>query len=391
MRLGNNNQNCRIYSLCRLCECCGNTKSAFLAKMILTIVCMMSAMCIAGSVQKSSAKKTSLSDSELRTLAKTEPDIMNAGMVYSVAMATTNNVERKQAYLKVAAACLIACGKLDIYQKHVKRALQDAAEFEGELKDDCKQCSGTGKKKRRCFVCSGKGRCSVCKGSGQTRAVKYSGFHKYHVSKPCGKCKSSGRCPKCVEGVLEEKCLTCAGTGKVISQTVARRVWHDSCAAIADSMTSKARVKADAEERERNRKVAEAKAKADAEERERKRKVAEAKAKEEARIEREYMESLGFVNIYGKWMTPGSLRNVRYKVVQIYESGHALCYDGDRVFCLIYSANINRDAAEGDIYVNDLYRCGTFSYTAVNNAPRTVAKFAIDLDMALKEIKKQRP
>ena len=197
----------------------------------------MAALCVVGAVQKPSAKKTSLSDSELRTLAKAEPDVKNAGLLYSVAMATSNNVERKQAYLKVAAACLVACGKLDIYQKYVKRASEDATEFESELKDDCKQCSGTGKKSHRCFVCSGKGMCSVCKGNGQARAVKYSGFHKYHVSKPCGKCKSSGRCSKCGgKGVLEEKCMTCAGTGKAFSKAVAARVFQDSCNAIADGM-----------------------------------------------------------------------------------------------------------------------------------------------------------
>ena len=374
-------------------------------KITLTIACMMAALCVVGAVQKSSTQKTRLSDSELRALAKTDPDVKNAGMVYSVAMASSNNVERKQAYLKMAAACLFACDKQDIYKKYVKGELQDPEEFESELKDDCKRCSGAGKKELRCYMCSGKGACSVCKGAGQVRAVKYSGFNKYHVSKPCTKCSGSGKCKRCGgKGSVEEKCSACAGTGKVFSQTVAVRVFHDSCTAIVDSREAKARAKAEAEERERNRKVAEAKAKAEAEERERKRKVAEAKAKaeaeererkrkqeeEKARIEREYMESLGFVNIYGKWMTPGSLRNVRYKVFQIYEPGHALCYNGNRIFCLIYSAALNQDVAEGDIYVNDLYRCGTYSYITVKDAPSTVAKFAIDVDTALKEIKKQR-
>ena len=252
-------------------------------RIVLTIACALSSLCTVVAVQKPSVTKTSLSESELRTLAKADPDVKNAGLLYLVAMASSNNVERKLAYLKAAAACLIACGKQDIYKKRVKGELQDAAEFESELTDDCKRCSGSGKKGLRCYACSGKGKCPVCKGARQVRAVKYSGFNKYHVSKPCSKCNKSGHCQRCGgEGLVEEKCLTCAGTGKVISQTVAARVWHDSCTAIADSMAAKVRAKVEAEERERRRKLAEAKAKAEAEERERNRKVAEERAKAEA-------------------------------------------------------------------------------------------------------------
>ena len=96
--------------------------------------------------QKPLAKKTSLSETELRTLAKAVPDVKNAGQLYSVALATSNDVARQQEYLKAAAAGLIACGKTDIYNKHVKGKLRNAAEFEDELKDDCKQCSGAGLK-----------------------------------------------------------------------------------------------------------------------------------------------------------------------------------------------------------------------------------------------------
>ena len=166
-------------------------------KTTLTIACVMVALCAVGAVQKPPAKKTSLSESALRTFAKADPDIKNAGVLYLVAKATTNNVERKQAYLKAAAACLIACDKQDIYKKRVKGELQDVAEFESELKDDCKRCSGSGKKVLRCYVCRGKGKCPVCKGAGQVVVVKYSGFNKHHVSKPCTKCNESGDCKRC--------------------------------------------------------------------------------------------------------------------------------------------------------------------------------------------------
>ena len=204
-------------------------------KTTLTIACMMAALCAAGAVQKPSSKKTSLSDSELRELAKTDPDVKNAGSLYLAGMASSNNVERKQSYLKAAAACLIACGKQDIYTKRIKGELQDVAEFESELKDDCKQCLGTGTKVNRCYACKGNGQCPECKGTGHVRAVKYSGFNKHHVSKSCSKCNESGRCQRCDgKGSSGEKCLTCTGTGKELSKTVAVRVFHDLCTAIAD-------------------------------------------------------------------------------------------------------------------------------------------------------------
>ena len=86
----------------------------------------------------------------------------------------------------------------------------------------------------------------------------------------------------------------------------------------------------------------EARAKAEAAERERKRIAKEKKKKEET----EFMESLGLVKIYGKWMTPGSAQGIRFRVVQILGPGRALCTDGDIYFCLIYAAHINQDIAD---------------------------------------------
>ena len=189
----------------------------------------------AATAQKPPAKKTSLSETELRTLAKTVPDVKNAGQLYSVALATSNDVARQQEYLKAAAAGLIACGKADIYNKHVKGKLQNAAEFEDELKDDCKQCSGVGAKERRCSACRGKGQCPTCKGTGQTMTTVSFSFGKQ--SKPCSKCNESGQCPKCGgEGSTKERCLTCGGTGKAFSKTIATRVFRDSCNTIADGV-----------------------------------------------------------------------------------------------------------------------------------------------------------
>lgn len=332
---------------------------------ILMILYTMFAVCAFGAEKKPEPKKTSITESELRAMAKAMPNAKDAGTLYQVGMAT-NNVERKQEFFKASAACLLACGKDDTYQKHIRSKLTDAKAFEDSLKDKCKQCGGTGKKDLRCYVCSGKGRCVSCKGSG--RAVSM-GFDRPNGTKPCHRCSGGGKCPKCGgAGSTKAKCGSCAGTGKVFRESVAERVFRDTCIAIAD------------------RPAVEARAKAEAAERERKRIEAEKKASEEA----EFMESLGLVKICGKWMTPGSAQGIRFRVVQILGPGRALCTDGDIYFCLIYAAHINQDIAEGYIYTNDLYRCGTYTYTSVENASRTVAKFAIDIDVAIKEIKKSQ-
>ncbi len=120
--------------------------------------------------------------------------------------------------------------------KHIKSKLLNAEEFESELKDECKQCSRGGTKDRRCTVCNGKGKCTSCKGSGRTASY---GFDRPKEWKPCRKCNGSGQCGKCNgEGVLKEKCMACAGTGKALSKTVATRVYRDSCKEIADAIAS---------------------------------------------------------------------------------------------------------------------------------------------------------
>lgn len=343
----------------------------------LAVICALSVQCAIGAetIQVSSVRKTSISESELQSLATAataDPDVRHAGMLHSVAMATSD-VERQQKYLKAAAACLIACDKEKAYAKHIKGKLQNAAKVESELKGDCKKCSGSGLKKRWCTSCSGSGQCPGCKGAGEFMSV---GFDGRTGSRPCRKCHGRRDCHKCRgEGAIKEKCLECAGLGKVFSKTVAECVFRDTCNALVKDAE---RARQEAKEREEREK------------REAKEREEREKADAKARKERERMEALGFVSVYGKWMTPGSERAVRYRVFQVYESGHALCNDGTgRLFCLLYSADDNQDLSEGDVLVNDLYRCGTFSYIDVNNARRVVAQFAIDLHVALKEIRKR--
>lgn len=207
----------------------GSRQWHYLAIMTLCIVYALGA---GGAVSKPSTKRTSLSEAELRTLATSVPDVKNAGALYSVAMATSNNVEVKQEYLKAAAACLVASGREDVYRKRVKSRLSNAEEVEGELNGDCSRCAGTGAKERRCSVCQGKGTCPTCKGSGQVVSV---GFDGQNGSRSCRKCSGSGHCSKCDGGgSTKEKCTACAGSGKLFSKTVAACVFRDTCNALAD-------------------------------------------------------------------------------------------------------------------------------------------------------------
>ena len=172
----------------------------------LAIVCIMAAVCAFGAENKAVPKKTTLTESELRTIAKASPNAKDAGTLYQVGM-STNNVERQQEFLKASAACLLACGKNAIYEKHIKGKLENVAAFEESLKDKCNRCGGSGKKDRRCFVCSGKGKCSSCSGSGKIRTV---GFDRPDGWKACHKCRGGGKCQKCGgAGSTKEKCASC--------------------------------------------------------------------------------------------------------------------------------------------------------------------------------------
>lgn len=205
-------------------------------KTTLTILCAMFAAFAFGAEKKQAPKKTSITESELRAMAKAKPNAKDAGALYQVGMAT-NNVERQQEFFKASAACLLACGKYETYKKHVKDNLSNAKAFEESLKDKCKKCGGAGRKDRKCHVCSGKMGCPSCRGSGQTVSM---GFDRPNGAKPCHKCSGSGKCHKCGgAGSTKEKCGACAGTGKVFLESIAERVFRNACNAIADAKSGK--------------------------------------------------------------------------------------------------------------------------------------------------------
>ena len=103
-------------------------------KQLVAIVCMMFAVFAFGAEKKPESKKTSITESELRTMAKAKPNAKDASTLYQVGM-ETNNVERKQEFFKASAACLLACGKYETYKKYVKGKLANAKAFEDSLKD----------------------------------------------------------------------------------------------------------------------------------------------------------------------------------------------------------------------------------------------------------------
>ena len=86
-----------------------------------------------------------------------------------------------------------------------------------------------------------------------------------------------------------------------------------------------------------------------------------------------------------------SLFNRPFKVFQIFDDGQALCVDlsSGSIFSLRFSHKDNRSVVDGDEFRQDLYWCGTYSYTTVKSAPKRVNLFAIDLEVAIREAERQ--
>lgn len=308
----------------------------------------------------------------------------------------------RQEVLKAASAAVIHSKRREVYDENIKSHIQEKDEFESEFYETCSKCSGEGKCDSKCLTCNGSGKCRMgnCR-EGTITIRRITGS----VTDRCGQCRGTGICQKCGgSGNVRLFCSRCNGKKKILNKDlliksykkhveIATKWKQEREREARERREAEEKARIEAERRERERKEAEEKARIEAERRERERKEAEEKARIEAEKQENIarmMRELGLVNVRGKWMTPGSSRYVRYMVFQIYEPGHALCKTKDGlVFCLLYSAKDNRNLAEGDVLANDLYRCGTYSYITVENAPRTVRQYAIDLSVALEEIEKQ--
>lgn len=197
------------------------------------------------------------------------------------------------------------------------------------------------------------------------------------VLNPCPECSGNGEIADSTGGKV--KCKKCRGAGWRVKDRVAAKKKLDEFAKFAANEAENSRNKL----------------------------IQNKQAEEFARKQR----SKGLVFYNNEWLTPAertrkqrldrfrafvaarSKTGCQFKILQVIGNGRALCTDlktGD-TFCLLFptdSAN-NRAIAEGDRYTNDLFWCGTFSYTSVLDAPKRVPLYEINIERALVEAIRQ--
>ncbi len=296
----------------------------------------------------------------------------------------------RQLILKASAIALIYSGKASVYEKNVRSKINDHEEFENAFRQPCEICNGDGNAKTKCLDCHGSGRCpaSNCR-NGRIVIRQITGDRIGN----CGSCNGTGQCKRCHgEGVLKSRCQRCNGKGVAPSKKTMEEMFDSFLNDASTYFRRKREEAAEAERREEER-------------------------KREAAFEEE-QRAKGLVKYDGEWMTPAEKerreRNAKFarlivsksrtrqtfKVLQILEEGRALCvsirYNSygnpiltDEVFCLLFSASSNKTVVDGEIFTNDLYWSGTYSYTTVQGAPKKVALFAIDLSDAIREARRQ--
>ncbi len=316
-------------------------------------------------------------------------DYKKAGELFKLAGKVEERPLR-QLILKASAIALIYTGKSSAYNQNVREKINDCEDFEKEFNLPCEICNGSGSAETQCLVCHGTGRCSASNCRGGRIIIRQISGDKVGN---CGSCNGTGQCRRCHgEGVLKSRCQRCNGKGIAPSREAMEKLFVSY---ITDAGTYFKRKREEALEAERR-------------EEERKRKAA---FEEEQRAK-------GLVEYDGEWMTPAErdkrVRDARFarlivsksrtrqtfKVLQVYEEGRALCVSirynrygnpilTDEIFCLLYTASINRTVVDGEIFTNDLYWCGTYSYTTVQNAPKKVSLFAIELSDAINEARRQ--
>ncbi len=296
----------------------------------------------------------------------------------------------RQLILKASAIALIYSGKASVYENNVRSKINDHEEFENAFRQPCEFCNGDGKAKTKCLDCHGSGRCPVSNCRNGRVVIKQITGDKIGN---CGSCNGTGQCKRCHgEGELKARCLRCNGKGIAPSKKTMEEMFDSFLNDASTYFKRKREEAAEAERREEER-------------------------KREAAFEEE-QRAKGLVKYDGEWMTPAekekkerdgrfarlivskSRTRQTFKVLQILEEGRALCvsirYNSygnpiltDEVFCLLFSASNNKTVVDGEIFTNDLYWSGTYSYTTVQGAPKKVALFAIDLPDAIREARRQ--
>ncbi len=318
-----------------------------------------------------------------------EIDYKKAGELFKLADIVREK-PLQQLILKASAIALVYSGKASVYESKLRERIENHEDFEKEYTLPCTTCNGTGKAEAKCLDCHGSGRCkaSNCH-NGRVVVRQITGDR---IGK-CGSCNGTGQCNRCHgEGVLKTRCQRCNGKGAAPSREAMEKMFDSF---LTEASTYFKRQREQAEEAEKRE-----------EERQR-----EAAFEEEQRAK-------GLVKYDGEWMTPAekerrardakfaqlivtkSRTRQTFKILQVLEEGRALCVSirfdrygnrilTDEIFCLLYTASINKTVVDGEIFTNDLYWSGTYSYTTVQGAPKKVSLFAIELADAIREARRQ--
>lgn len=253
----------------------------------------------------------------------------------------------RQILLQAAALAMLYARELDAYTRIVKPLMVKTESFEKSFRSKCSVCQGDGNEYEDCLSCHKTGRCPSPGCSGGRVEIRKRTFAcgdlqpstSYSAgSRKCSSCNGTGKCRYCNGvGKIPKPCRKCAGKGWIVTPSKVLEIYQKTIEDIPIVL---------------------------------------------------YNHNLEYID--GKWMTPGSVRNLPFEVFQIFSPGQALCRDNTgTIFCLLYSAQHNRNLAEGEHYANDLYRCGTYSYITVQGAPSTVRQFSIDLETAERENRRQ--
>lgn len=336
-----------------------------------------------------------------------EIDYRKAGELYKLAE-KVDEEPLKQLLYKASAIALVYSGKRSIYEQNVRKRIDGSDGFEHELNSECDACHGTGTLDSKCPVCHGSGRCAVSSCRGGRIVIRRIDGDRIGT---CGSCNGTGQCNRCHgKGVLKTQCQRCGGKGIAPSKKRMEEMFEEYVTDASTYFKRKRDREAEAERLEAERRQAER-------ERREREELAERMRKEREAFEAE-QRAKGLVQYDGEWMTPSekahrehdarfarliaskSRTRQTFKVLQVLEEGRALCVSirfdmygnrilTDEIFCLLYTASINRTVVDGEIYTNDLYWSGTYSYTTVQGAPKKVALFAIELADAIREARRQ--
>lgn len=308
-----------------------------------------------------------------------KPAAMKNGVKFLLALADTAPDALAKSAFEAACAAMIAGGDLSGYEKGKSR-LQDPVAFEKNVFDFCQECEGSGKAVPKCGECGGTG----------LRRIPNS-----NIMERCPSCRGSGRNPGASPSA--GPCRKCGGHPKSADSAKAKKYFDKRLSDAIAECKKQINAERRAREEEENRILKEEKAAVQ-------RRLAEERRKREEEFAAA-QRAKGLVLYNGDWMTPSERENARkrdrflafirersrfgcvYSILQIIGDGKALCIDlqTGKTFCLLFSTDSahNRAIAEGDRMRNDLYWCGTYSYTTVRNAESTVSMFAIDLDTAI--------